>query len=68
MICLLLIWCVDLFCCCFFDLSGVNLKVQIHASGPDRITVLPPTTGACALTATHHLQYVCLLHVRMFFF
>ncbi|KAG7501988.1 hypothetical protein JOB18_011324 [Solea senegalensis] len=22
--------------------SGVNIKVQIHASGPDRVTVLPP--------------------------
>lgn len=25
--------------------SGVNIKVQIHASGPDRINVLPPRKG-----------------------
>lgn len=58
MICLLLIWWVDLLC--FFNLSGVNLKVQVHASGPDSVTVLPPRTGACTLTATHHLHSLCV--------
>lgn len=32
-----------------FYLSGVNLKVHVHASGPDRINVLPPIKGTVYL-------------------
>lgn len=34
---------------CVFYLSGVNIKVRIHASGPDRINVLPPRKGTVYL-------------------
>lgn len=30
---------------CFFCLSGVNLKVPVHPSGKESITVLPPRIG-----------------------
>lgn len=57
---------------CFFYLSGVNIKVRIHASGPDRINVLPPQKGTvylqsnlCNLCVMFHYVHALIYSVQL---